>query len=130
MTSIRAVINSIDLGLSNRRILKVYFDKFKLQKIKKEIGYFKAVSSKYGFELIETDAEFLENITLGNTHGGIVALTSDRDFPSLPGASAEIRSDGFYTLIDGIEDPYNFGYALRSLYACGSDGIILGERNW
>ena len=27
-------------------------------------------------------------------------------------------------------DPYNFGYALRSLYAAGVDGIILDERNW
>ena len=33
-------------------------------------------------------------------------------------------------MIQGIEDPYNFGYAIRSLYACGCDGIILGERNW
>ena len=33
-------------------------------------------------------------------------------------------------MIEGIEDPYNFGYALRSLYACGCDGIILPERNW
>ena len=36
MTSIRAVINSIDQGLSNRRILKVYYDKAKLQKIKQK----------------------------------------------------------------------------------------------
>ena len=33
-------------------------------------------------------------------------------------------------MIQGIEDPYNFGYSLRSLYACGCDGIILPERNW
>ena len=33
-------------------------------------------------------------------------------------------------MIEGIEDPYNFGYALRSLYACGCDGIVLSERNW
>ena len=42
----------------------------------------------------------------------------------------KIRPDGFYAMIQGIEDPYNFGYALRSLYAVGCDGIILGERNW
>ena len=29
-----------------------------------------------------------------------------------------------------IEDPYNFGYALRSLYAAGVDGVILCPRNW
>ena len=33
-------------------------------------------------------------------------------------------------MIEGIEDPYNFGYALRSIYAAGADGIILSERNW
>jgi 23S rRNA (guanosine2251-2'-O)-methyltransferase len=33
-------------------------------------------------------------------------------------------------MIQGIEDPYNFGYSLRSLYACGADGIILDGRNW
>ena len=41
-----------------------------------------------------------------------------------------IKKNGFYAMIQGIEDPYNFGYALRSLYAVGCDGIILGERNW
>ena len=33
-------------------------------------------------------------------------------------------------MIEGIEDPYNFGYSVRSLYAAGADGIILPERNW
>jgi 23S rRNA (guanosine2251-2'-O)-methyltransferase len=33
-------------------------------------------------------------------------------------------------MIEGIEDPYNFGYSLRSLYATGCSGIILPERNW
>lgn len=130
MTSIRAIIKSIDEDVSDRCILKVFYDKSKITKIKKEIGYFKAVSEKYGFKLIETDSEFLENITVGNTHGGIVALTSERSFPELLTSVEEIKRDGFYTLIDGIEDPYNFGYAIRSLYACGCDGIILGERNW
>ena len=33
-------------------------------------------------------------------------------------------------MIEGIEDPYNFGYAVRSIYASGGDGIILTPRNW
>ena len=33
-------------------------------------------------------------------------------------------------MIQGIEDPYNFGYSLRSLYAMGCSGIILPKRNW
>ena len=41
-----------------------------------------------------------------------------------------IRRDGFYVLPEGIEDPYNFAYTLRSLYAAGADGAILPSRNW
>ncbi len=33
-------------------------------------------------------------------------------------------------MIEGIEDPYNFGYALRSVYSAGVDGIVLSPRNW
>ena len=51
MTSIRAIIRGIDSGINNRRISKILFDKDKIKKISKEVGYFRAVSDKYGFEL-------------------------------------------------------------------------------
>jgi 23S rRNA (guanosine2251-2'-O)-methyltransferase len=41
-----------------------------------------------------------------------------------------IKEGGFYVLLEGIEDPYNFGYTVRSLYAAGADGVILPPRNW
>lgn len=128
MTSIRALIAGIDSGVSDRRILQVLFDGAKLPKIAKDVGYLRAVSDKYGFELIKSNADELEKITLGNTHGGIIAAASERTLPAL---SADlIKPNGFYAMIQGIEDPYNFGYAMRSLYACGCDGIILDGRNW
>ena len=33
-------------------------------------------------------------------------------------------------MLDGVEDPYNFGYSVRSIYASGADGIIIPPRNW
>ncbi len=33
-------------------------------------------------------------------------------------------------LLDGIEDPFNFGYVLRTLYTAGVDGVFLPERNF
>jgi 23S rRNA (guanosine2251-2'-O)-methyltransferase len=33
-------------------------------------------------------------------------------------------------MLDGIEDPFNFGYAVRALYAAGVDGLVLRPRNW
>ena len=53
MTSIRAIIKAIDLKISDRKITKILYDGSKLSKISKEIGYFKAVSCKYGFSLEE-----------------------------------------------------------------------------
>ena len=129
MTSIRAIISSIDSGISNRHINKILFDQEKIKKISKEVGYFKAVSEKYGFELEGSDSETINEYTLGNSHGGIIALCSERIIPSLSTLDS-LPQNGFYVMIQGIEDPYNFGYSLRSLYACGCTGIILPERNW
>ena len=129
MTSIRAILRGIDAGVNDRRIKHILFDKDKIKKISKDIGYLKAVSKQYGFEVIESDNVELEKITLGNSHGGIVAITEGRTLPLLS-KNSDILPCGFYVMIEGIEDPYNFGYSLRSLYAMGCSGIILSERNW
>lgn len=128
MTSIRALIKAIDQGISDRKILKIIFDKSRLHKIAKEVGYLRAVSEKYGYIMEESTAEEIKKTTLGTSHGGLIAVTADRTIPKL--TIEDIPDSGFFCMIQGIEDPYNFGYALRSLYACGCDGIILPERNW
>ena len=132
MTSIRGIIEGIDSGINDRQISTILFDREKTTKNAKTLAYLRAVSQKYGFELQESTAEELEKITLGNSHGGIIAICKERTIPTLDERvfEKEIKKNGFYAMIQGIEDPYNFGYALRSLYAVGCDGIILGERNW
>lgn len=129
MTSIRAILRGIDSGINDRMINQILFDKEKLKKISKEVGYLRAVSGKYGYEIVETTGGELEKKTLGNSHGGLVAITGDRTLPYLD-ENSEILPYGFYVMIEGIEDPYNFGYSLRSLYAMGCSGVILTERNW
>lgn len=129
MTSIRAIIKSNELGISDRRITKILYDEEKIAKIGKTIGYLTAVSKELGFSIEKTSANFLEEITLGTSHGGIVAITGPRTIPKLSDKTP-LGNCGFFCMIQGIEDPYNFGYSLRSLYACGCNGIILPERNW
>ena len=129
MTSIRAIIKGRDSGVNDRPIKTILYDKDKTKKISKELGYLKAVSSQYGYEVMETTSEQLDALTLGNSHGGLVAVTGERTLPYLS-EDIDIDSNGFYVMIEGIEDPYNFGYSLRSLYAMGCSGIILTERNW
>ena len=129
MTSIRAIIKGIDEYGNSRRIETILYDKDKMIKNAKTVGYLKAVSDKYGFCVRESTADQIDELAVGNSHGGIIALATDRELLQLS-PDTSLSQDGFYAMIEGIEDPYNFGYALRSLYACGCDGIILPERNW
>ena len=129
MTSIRAILKGIDEGTNSRKLITVYVDKNKIRKNAKTIGYLKAVSDKYGFSVEEATYECIEELAIGSSHGGIIAVATDREFPSLS-EDTSLSENGFYAMIEGIEDPYNFGYAIRSLYACGCDGIVLPERNW
>lgn len=71
--------------------------------------------------------EEIDALCEGKTHGGIVAYVEERNFQSIEEIICE---NGFIALIEGVEDPFNFGYILRSLYAAGCDGIILPQRNW
>jgi len=128
MTSLRACIRVMEESISDRRIVRLYYDREKADKKRKELGYLQAMGEKFGFPVIDTDAAYLDQITVGSSHGGIAAICTPRTIGSL--ASQHITANGFYVLLEGIEDPYNFGYALRSLYACGVDGIILSPRNW
>ena len=128
MTSIRQILRGIDGGINSRKIHKILYDNKRIKKISKDIGYLKAISKKYGFSVEESDEDHLSAITLGSSHGGIIAIAGERVLPRL--SLEKIVNNGFYAMIEGIEDPYNFGYSIRSLYAMGCDGIILSERNW
>ncbi len=130
MTSIRACIHAWENGISDRKIKRIYVDGERLKKKSGEISYLKAMSFQLGYELVTCSGELIDSLTVGNTHGGIIAECTNRTIPSLSDAAASIKQIGFYAMLEGIEDPYNFGYAMRSLYACGCDGVILTPRNW
>ena len=129
MTSIRAVLDNLKNGISNaRKINKILYDKTKSKSKCKEIAYLKKMGELYSFQVEPTDTEVIASLSVGNSHGGIIALCDERIYPEI--SLSSIKECGFYAMIEGIEDPYNFGYALRSIYASGVDGIILSERNW
>ena len=115
--------------------MRVYFDAEKCSKKEKEYRFLSAKAAELNFSLILTNKETLEGVTTGNTHGGVVAICAARSIPQLREVVEEptlpySRSDAFLVYLEGIEDPYNFGYTVRSLYAAGADGIILSPRNW
>ena len=129
MTSIRALLDNLKDGKENaRKIEKIFFDKAKEKSKSKEIGYLKKMGELFNFTVEGCNADDIEAYTVGASHGGIIALCGEKSYTQI--SSDKIVNNGFYVMIEGIEDPYNFGYALRSIYAAGADGIILSERNW
>jgi len=128
MPSISSVIKAIEKGSTDRRIISVYVDKDKKRSKEREISFLRRKSSALGFDLEFVDAAQIDEFTVGSSHGGIIAFCSPRTIPLL--SADAIKPDGVYYMLEGIEDPYNFGYSVRSIYAAGGDGIILTPRNW
>ena len=112
MTSLSAVIESALAGKTDRRITEVLYDRNKAQSKAKEIAYLRRMAEKLGFTVTEADAEEIDALATGNSHGGIIARCTERTIPALTAES--LPETGFVVMIEGIEDPYNFGYALRS----------------
>jgi 23S rRNA (guanosine2251-2'-O)-methyltransferase len=129
MTSLRALFDGKKRGCNDRPVLRLLYDEARADKLYKELSYLRAMSKEHDFPIIPSKEEEIDALAVGNSHGGLLAECGVRTLSSLHTAN-DIAEAGFYAMIQGIEDPYNFGYAIRSLYACGVDGIILPERNW
>lgn len=132
LTSIRALIEAHQGKnvLNDRRILRLLYAEESEQKLTKELGWLRHRAEDEGFPVTPLSADKIAAMTTGTTHGGLVAECGGRTLPSLSSAITSLPKNGFYAMLAGIEDPYNFGYALRSLYALGVDGVVLGGRNW
>lgn len=72
--------------------------------------------------------EKIDALASGKTHGGVLCIASERQFDSLEECFRD--ESPFLAILEGIEDPFNFAYALRTLYAAGCSGVLLRGRNW
>ena len=124
MTSITSIISSIESGKSHRKIIKVLFNIEKKKSKYNELKFLSIKAQELGFEMVGVSHSEIDNLANGKTHGGIIAICSKVTIPLLS-FDSDIKNDGFYVVLDGIEDPFNFAYAVRSLYAAGVDGIIV-----
>lgn len=128
MTSFRAVLKS-----DSRKILHLWFDKTRADKKSRELEFIRRMSKEHGFILEMCDREVIDTLATGTSHGGVIFECTERIIPDITEFKPDTETDGikgFYMMLEGIEDPYNFGYALRSAYAAGVAGVILSPRNW
>ena len=126
--SVDAVLHS-----NYRNVRTIFYNIAKLQRTKNKK---RAIPLKQTLELASSkevkiegvDQEWFENHAIGKTHGGIAAIVSERTYQKVPELLKSKPCVIFF--LDGIEDPYNLGYTIRSLYAAGIDGIVMRQRNW
>ena len=121
------------LTAKSRDVYRLFLERERYESVSRS-GFHAAEKRQYEWllsagipvEYIEKDA--FSALVGSATAGGIAAEVGERRFTTLEALLQ--KKNGYFTVLDGIEDPFNFGYALRSLYASGVDGVILPERNF
>jgi 23S rRNA (guanosine2251-2'-O)-methyltransferase len=93
------------------------------------VRHLQRLAQQAGIAVERLPAAAIDERAQGNTHGGIIAEVGPRRFVEL-GDLLPADRPPFVMMLDGVEDPFNFGYAVRALYAAGADGLVLRPRNW
>lgn len=86
-------------------------------------------AKQVGARVERVTADTLDALAQGKTHGGVLARVGPRRFVPLETLGAD-SARPFVVMLDGVEDPYNFGQAVRAFYAAGADGLVVRPRNW
>jgi 23S rRNA (guanosine2251-2'-O)-methyltransferase len=73
--------------------------------------------------------EQIQRLQAGSSHGGVLALVQPRRWQGFD-ELLQANSNPLLLMLDGIEDPYSLGWAVRSAYAAGVDGLVLRNRDW
>jgi 23S rRNA (guanosine2251-2'-O)-methyltransferase len=73
--------------------------------------------------------EEIDRATRTNTHQGIMAFTSRKEFTGIEELLERPHGEYHFLLVlDGVEDPHNLGALLRSADGAGVDGVVIPER--
>lgn len=103
----------------------------------KEISEIRRLASEAGLQIQYVPQGKLNQIARGVNHQGIVAMASPISYADLnemleriaPTREDVTERKPRLLILDGIQDPFNFGGILRSAVASGTAGVIVPERN-
>lgn len=108
----------------SRQIEAVYLDEARHDK---DAHFIVRKAQEKHIPVILKSRSWIDAHAQGRTHGGLIAQVSPRSFQQL----SEVLSDNpFVFVVEGVEDPFNLGYIMRSLYSAGASGLLLSARNW
>ena len=122
---------SVEAALKShfRTVEAVYVQDGNGRRWSRRVAKLRRVASRFNVPLHIVDELFITERVTGKSHGGVVASVGPRQFVPMVDLVAGVKRP-FVVMLDGIEDPFNFGQALRSLYAAGVDGVVVRPRNW
>jgi 23S rRNA (guanosine2251-2'-O)-methyltransferase len=75
-----------------------------------------------------TTKESLERMTKGGVHQNVVGLIKETPYVDVGGILSYWKKEGskaLFIILDGIQDPQNFGSLIRTASGCGVHGIII-----
>jgi 23S rRNA (guanosine2251-2'-O)-methyltransferase len=81
-----------------------------------------------GVPVIHADAGDLDRASRGGVHQGVVADIDDAPDYDVAGLVRGARAAPLIVVLDGVEDPHNFGAILRVADAAGVDGVVRQAR--
>lgn len=64
----------------------------------------------------------------GANHQGLIAVAAAADFADAEEMVETANAESLFVILDGVEDPRNFGAILRSAECAGADGVFIPER--
>ena len=110
---------------NHRKVEKLYYDKHKNDK---DLNFILHRAKEKGIPCMPLEREEINSMATGRTHGGLVAQAGPRVYQEL--SECMHGKTPFLVLLEGVEDPFNLGYIIRTLYSAGCDGLILPKHDW
>ena len=95
----------------------------------RRLARLRALAREHGVLIEQVESELIDELAVGRTHGGVVGLVGSRRESAVAQLLSEVGEGSLIVMLDGIEDPFNFGQAVRALYAAGVDGLVV-RRSW
>lgn len=97
------------------------------QKKDRDTNFIERKAKEKNISIEKMCREEIDALCQGKTHGGIIAYVKERQFQTL---ESIIEKASFLAIVEGVEDPFNFGQICRTLHAAGVDALLLPPRNW
>ena len=88
-----------------------------------------ALAARHEIPVRLVAATELHRLTHGGRHQGVVVVASEPNDHSIPELIRGVAGPPLVVVLDGIEDPHNFGAIVRAAEAAGVDGIIRQTRH-